>query len=79
MGEKGTDPLPFENWIFRNGDGQQISDGDYRMCVSMTSTYEQCNLACVAFATAVWTLSRKSLYRAHYYIEKKYLSLIVLF
>jgi hypothetical protein len=29
MGEKGTDPLPFENWIFRNGDGQQISDDDY--------------------------------------------------
>ena len=31
MGGKGTDPLPFENWIFRNGDGQQISGGDYRL------------------------------------------------
>jgi hypothetical protein len=42
-------PSSFEIWIFRNG--QPDCDDDRRIFVAMTSTWEQGNLAGVAFAS----------------------------
>ena len=43
--QKGKHPLPFENWIFRNG-----HDDNCRIVVAMTSTLEHNNPVQIAFA-----------------------------
>ena len=47
---KGNNPLPFENWIFRNG--QPVHDDYRRIFVAMTSTLYHHSTVQVAFASA---------------------------
>ena len=48
MEENKCKQLPFENWIFRNG--QQVRDDDI---IEMNSTWEQPNLVLISFASLV--------------------------